>query len=139
MVLALGLLGGGLAGFLGFKSYANTHDPKQRVSIEFRRALVEEADKKGVGGAHVQKLRDEVSRFDRLGRLCYIMLAAGLLGVAAGVLAFLRRGKLAAPLMLLPAAGAAVLFVPSLVMTAPLVLGGLLSLLIRSRPRARPA
>jgi hypothetical protein len=138
IVLVLGILGGGLEGFLGFKSYSNVHDPAEIAAFERMRTLLEEAEKAGTQGTRIQGAREEVTRIEQLRRVCYVMLAGGLLGIAGGVLAFLRWGKTAAALMLLPSAAAGALFVASLVTNIPLILAGLLSLLIRWRPRAQP-
>jgi hypothetical protein len=139
IVLVLAILSGGVTGFLGFKAYSNVHDPSQQKTLERHRALLEVAEKAGVQRADTQDLREEIARFERLGRVCYAMLAAGVLGIAGGVLAFLRRRKVAAPLMLLPPAVAGILYAPSLIFASLLILAGLLSFLIRPWPPAERA
>jgi hypothetical protein len=137
-VLVLSLVGAGLAGFLGFKTFSNTHDETQIASIKLARTLLEEGQKATPGDPKLDSVRAEVKRFDQLRVVCYFLLAGGLLGVAGGVLALLRRGKIASPLLLLPALAAAVVAPITAVLTSPLLLAGLLALLIRSAPRRPP-
>lgn len=132
MVLVFAILGSGLAGFLGFTAYRNTHDPAQINSVELLRRMIAEREKTNPSGRELEELRAEVSRFDRLRPVSFILLAALLFGLAGGVLAFLRRGKMAAGLMLLPVAGAGAMAPPTLVLTSPLTLAAILALFVKS-------
>jgi hypothetical protein len=136
IVLVLGIGGAGVAGFLGFKAYVNTHDPQQIASIEMSRIILKEVGASHPGGSGMDEVRSEVRRFDQLAIVCYFLLASGLLGVAGAVLAFLRWRIIAAPLLLVPPIGAAVIAPVTAVLTSPLMLAGLLALLIRRPPRA---
>ena len=135
IVLVLAILGAGVAGFLGLKAYSNTHDPEQIASIERSRAVLASLDKASPGNTMLNLAREEVDRFDRLRIVCYFLLAGGVLGVAGGVLAFLRLGKIAAPLLILPAIGAAVFAPITAILTSPLLVDGILAFFIRSAPR----
>jgi hypothetical protein len=138
IVLVLCLPGAAITGFLGFKAYSNTHDPAQIESVERNRAVVEAADKVIPDNPLLEDARKEVKRFDQLKVVCYFLLAGCLLGLAGGVLALLRWGKIAAPLLILPAVGAAVIAPISAILTSPLLLAGILAIFIKRPPRAAP-
>jgi hypothetical protein len=137
-ILILAQIGSGLAGALGVMSFSNTHDAEQIALVERMRARVAEEEKARPDDPWVQKERAEVERFDKNRVLCWILLAACLLGLTGAVLAFVRKGKFASPLMIVPGAGGGVIFAPSLIFTSPLLLAGLLDLLVRSAPRRPP-
>jgi hypothetical protein len=136
IVLILGIGGGGLAGVLGLKGYLNTHDPVQKAAHEANKTFLKEREKAGPAATLVSETQKEVERIEKVSVVCYFLLAGGVLGLAGGVLAFLRLGKVAAPLMVLPAVGAGVIVPPSLILNSPLMLGGLLAILIKGAPRA---
>jgi hypothetical protein len=135
IVLVLGILGGGVSGIFGFKAYSNTHDPEQITAAEHNREFIKIAEKAGATDPLLEKTRKEVDRFERNAIACYFLLAGGLLGIAGGVLAFYRWGKLAALFMIVPAVGAAVVQPPAAILTSPLILSGILSALVKRPPR----
>jgi hypothetical protein len=138
LVLVLALPGAGLAGYLGFLAYRSTHDATEIAAVQLARAVVEEGDKAKASSENLESFRQAVKRFDQRRVACYFLLAACLLGVAGGVLALLRRGRIACPLLILPAVGAAVVMPVSAILTSPLLAAGLLALLIRPAPRRPP-
>jgi hypothetical protein len=132
MVLVLAILGGGLAGLLGLMAWKNTHDSAQIASLDVMRRLIAELEKTNPSARELLGLRAEVSRFDRLGWVSYVLFAVLVSGLTGGVLAFLRRGKTAAAAMFLPVIIAGALAPPTLIFTAPLTLAALLALLVKS-------
>jgi hypothetical protein len=131
IVLVIALAGAGIAGAVGFRMYANAHDPEQQAITEKNRADIKALEKVDPSNTKLQDARNEVDRFERQGRVCYALLAAAVLGLAGAVLAFMRRRMIAAPLLLLPAVGSGVIAVPAFVLTAPLILSGMFSLMIK--------
>jgi TRAP-type C4-dicarboxylate transport system permease small subunit len=138
IVLILALLGAGIVGVLGFMAFKTTHDPAQIRSYEISRALVNEADQSKTPISGLDNIRAEVNRFEKLRVGCYFMLATAVLGLAGGVLAMLRFGKIAALLLVLPPIVTAVILPISSVFSSLLILAGLLALLIRPARRRAP-
>jgi hypothetical protein len=106
--LVLGVIGGLLAGMLGLIWIRDASRMRE---------LVDSARSLGVDTGEV----------DKLVIAAYILLAAMVVGVVAGVLAFKGKGKVAAPLMIVGAIAPALLAPKALVFTFILLLGGLLS------------
>lgn len=117
-VLALGILGGLAAAALGAKWIADYN--KYQATVE-----------------NLQSLGADLSQLTGLVRAGYALVLSLVLGLAGGILAFRRKGRLAAALML---AGPVIagIFVPrSLAFTSLLIIGGLLALAIKPSPQAR--
>ena len=131
IVLILGVVGAGSAGFLGFRYYSNAHDAEQQRITESNRATIKKYESTDPSSSTLKSAHDNVEKFELFGRACYPLLAAAVLGLAGGVLAFKRRRLIAVPLLLLPPAVVGVIAVQVVAFTAPLILGGLLSLMIK--------
>jgi hypothetical protein len=131
-VLVLAILGGLVSGALGAAAFANSRDPAQQITAEASRAIIRDLEKNAPADPALAEYRRELARYERLGLVGLTMMVTGVLGLASGVLAFLRRGKIAAPLLIVPAVAAAVLSLPALVFTSLLIVAGGLSLLIKS-------
>jgi hypothetical protein len=134
--LVLALAGAVLAGYFGFVAYSVTHRADQVEEYDLRRALVTEAEKTHPNDPAVAKTRAEVTDFEQRRLAAYFLLGACPLGIVGGVLALARRGKIACPLLLLPAGAASAVAPKIAILMAPLFLAGLLALLIRSAARA---
>ena len=106
--LVLGIIGGLLAGMLGLTWMRDANRMRE---------LIDAARNLGVDTGEV----------DKLVIAAYILLAAMIVGIVAGVLAFRGKGKIAAPLMILSAIAPALFAPKALVFTFILLLGGLLS------------
>ena len=106
--LVLGIIGGLLAGMLGLTWMRDANRMRE---------LIDAARNLGVDTGEV----------DKLVIAAYILLAAMIVGIVAGVLAFRGKGKIAAPLMSLGAIAPALFAPKALVFTFILLLGGLLS------------
>jgi hypothetical protein len=131
-------MGGGVAALLALGAYVNAYDPMQRAGAEMTRAAIAELERTGGHPSDLQTLREELSRFERLALLGHVLLVGAVLGLAGGLLAFFRLGKVAAPMLIVPAVVAGVLVLKTLIFTAVLIVAGVLALLIRSRPRMAP-
>jgi len=107
--LILGVIGGLLAGVLGLTWLRDAS--RMRELVDAARSL-------GVDTGEV----------DKLVIAAYILLVAMVVGIAAGVLAFKGKGKIAAALMIISAIAPALFAPKALVFTFILLLGGLLSL-----------
>src|SRR5581483_4287503 len=115
--LILGILGGLAAGALGIKWLSDAHQMRE---------LIGAAREFGV----------DTGELDKLIIAAYILLAAMVLGIIVGVLAFKGKGKIAAGLMLVGALLPVVFAPKALVFTFLLLVGGALSLLARPRQKA---
>ena len=137
LVLAFGILGGLAAGFLGFKWNRDANDPTNKTLIEASRKLLEEAEKGGAKGPRLEEAKAQIAKYDKAVKASYILMAGLPVGIAAGVLGFLRISPIVAGVLMLAAmAGPAVLAPPSLVFTCPFLVGGILAFLVKSKPRA---
>ena len=114
--LALGIIGGLLAGVLGLTWIRDAS--RMRELVEAARSL-------GVDTGEV----------DKLVIAAYILLAAMVVGIVAGVLAFKGKGKAAAVLMIVAAIAPALFAPKALVFTFILLLGGMLS--FAARPKVK--
>lgn len=114
--LALGVIGGLLAGVLGLTWIRDAS--RMRELVEAARSL-------GVDTGEV----------DKLVIAAYILLAAMVVGIVAGVLAFKGKGKAAAVLMIVAAIAPALFAPKALVFTFILLLGGMLS--FAARPKVK--
>jgi len=112
--LILGILGGLAAGALGIKWLSDAHQMRE---------LIGAAREFGV----------DTGELDKLIIAAYILLAAMVLGIIGGVLAFKGKGKIAAGLMLVGALLPVVFAPKALVFTFLLLVGGALSLLARPK------
>jgi hypothetical protein len=119
-VLVLGILGGVIDGALGAKWIS---DYKQY------RATVESLESMGA----------DLSQLESLVQAGYALVLAFVLGLAGGVLALRRQGRLAGGLMLAGPVLAAMFAPQSLVFSSLLIVGGLLAFTIKSGPRAAAA
>ena len=135
-VLILALLGVAATGAIGFKWYSDS-----KTESEKGRELV-----KKLGGSPVEqeaKLKKLDELASKINLICYGMFGVAVLGLAGGILGFLRKKFIAAPLLLIPPAipcyfGLAVegFLVRVLILCSPLLLAGLLSFLIKVQPSA---
>jgi hypothetical protein len=112
--LVLGVIGGLLAGMLGLTWIRDAS--RMRELVDAARSL-------GVDTGEV----------DKLVIAAYILLAAMVVGVVAGMLAFKGKGRLAAAMMIMAAIAPALFAPKALVFTFVLLLGGLLSLAARPK------
>jgi len=112
--LILGILGGLAAGALGMKWLSDAHQMRELIGAA-----------RGLGV--------DTGELDKLIIAAYILLAAMVLGIIGGVLAFKGKGKIAAGLMLVGALLPVVFAPKALVFTFLLVVGGGLSLLARPK------
>lgn len=106
--LILGVIGGLLAGTLGLTWMQDANRMRELI-------------------AAARNLGVDTGEVDKLIIAAYILLAAMVVGIVAGVLAFKGKGKIAAPLMILGAIAPALFAPKALVFTFILLLGGLLS------------
>ncbi len=136
VVLVLGILGGLAAGLMAAGLYTVANDPTEKMAAEIARRMIQDLEKASPSSPQLAELRAGLARFERNALVGHIGLAAAVLGIAAALLAFFRMGKVAAPLMILPAAAAGILNAKTLVFTALLIVTGILCLFIKSKPRA---
>lgn len=135
-VLILALLGVAASGGIGFKWYSDS-----RTESEKGREQIKMAGGSKVTQEAKQKQLDEL--VNKLNLICYGMFGAAVLGLAGGILGFLRKKFIAAPLLFIPPAvpcyfGLAVegFLVKVLIVCSPLLLAGLLSFAIKVQPAA---
>ena len=112
--LILGILGGLAAGALGMKWLSDAHQMRELIGAA-----------RGLGV--------DTGELDKLIIAAYILLAAMVLGIIGGVLAFKGKGKIAAALMLVGALLPVVFAPKALVFTFLLLVGGALSMLARPK------
>lgn len=112
--LILGILGGLAAGALGIKWLSDAHQMRELIGAA-----------RGLGV--------DTGELDKLIIAAYILLAAMLLGIIGGVLAFKGKGKIAAALMLVGALLPVVFAPKALVFTFLLLVGGALSMLAKPK------
>jgi len=112
--LILGILGGLAAALLGIKWLSDAASMKE---------LIGAARNIGVDTAEIDKLITSA----------YFLLASGMLGIVGGVLAFKRKGKIAASLMLAGVVAPALFAPRSLVFTWLLLVGCMISFLVKSK------
>jgi hypothetical protein len=131
VALVLGIVGGLTSGFLGYKWYSDASDPVNKEKIEIVRAA-------SLGPGATEELKAEVAELDKAIKASYFLLVALPLGIAGGILAFLRRGFSGAALMLLAVLGPAILNWRSLIFTCPLIVGAVFCFLVRPARAAQP-
>lgn len=112
--LVLGIIGGLLAGMLGLTWIRDASRMRELVGA-------------------ARSLGVDTGEVDKLIVAAYILLAAMVVGVVAGVLAFKGKGRLAAPLMIVAAIAPALFAAKALVFTFVLLLGGLLSFAVKPK------
>jgi len=112
--LILGILGGLAAGALGMKWLSDAHQMRE---------LIGAAREFGV----------DTGELDKLIIAAYILLAAMVMGIIGGVLAFKGKGKIAAGLMLVGALLPVVFAPKALVFTFLLLVGGAMSMLAKPK------
>lgn len=112
--LILGIVGGLAAALLGIKWLSDASSMRELIGA-------------------VRNAGVDTSEIDKLVTSAYILLASGVLGFVGGGLAFTRRGKIAAAVMVIGAVAPAVFAPKSLVFTFLLLVGGLVSLLVKSK------
>ncbi|HKB41675.1 MAG TPA: hypothetical protein VKD72_34945, partial [Gemmataceae bacterium] len=149
-VFILALLGGIACGFLGLIAKTAESKTQAKVYLQALEQMTSEQEweaKLRKENKNPDNVREAIARYRRLLLLCYALLAAFPLSVGAGLLILNRRGLFAAPLLLLAAAVPFYLTrqvaahaddVPVVIQIATglVALAGLLSLLVRRRPRA---
>jgi len=137
LVLVFALLGAVAAGILGFKWYSDANDPMRKTLIDAARKELDNAEKTGIRGVKAEEAKAAMAKFDNAVKASYILMAGFPVGIAAGLLAFLRISPLiAAVLMLAAMVGPAILAPPSLIFTSPFLVGAVLAFLVKSKPRA---
>lgn len=129
IVFLLAILGTAGAGYFGWKLKQELDSPDHKVQVELAAALA-----KATGVEPPQ---------DKTAQNMYAFFAIAGLGLIGGLLALAGRGPLAALLLIVPPLVPAALmpmagFIPSLVFTGALILGGLLAFFIRRRPAYVP-
>jgi hypothetical protein len=140
LVLVFAILGGLAAGFLGFKWYQDANDPINKGLIDAARKMLEDTQRAGGQGAKLEEAKAQIAKFDKAVKASYVLMAGLPVGILAGVLAFLRISPIiASVLMLAVMVGPGILAPPSLVFTSPFLVGAVLALLIKSKPRAAGA
>jgi hypothetical protein len=139
VVLVLGIVGSLAAALLALGAYTSANDPSEQAASAFAQIMIKDLEKANPNSPELQELRSAVARHERMSLLGHVAMAACVLGIMAALLAFFRLGKVAAPLMILPAVAAAVLVAKSLIFTALLIVTGILCLFIKPRPRAEAA
>jgi hypothetical protein len=140
LVLVFAILGGLAAGYLGFRWYQDTNDPIIKAVIDADRKLLEQPGQASGQGAKLEEAKTRIADYDKFVKASYILMAGLPVGVLAGALAFLRTSPIiASVLMLAVMIGPGVLHPRSLVFTSPFLVGAVLALLIKSKPRAAGA
>lgn len=127
VVLALGALGGLVAAALGMNWIAQYNDLQRLLARDDIQLVVQSVD-----------MDAQVAAAALLMRASYVLLAGLVLGVAGGVMAVRRRGRLAAALMVAAPVIAAVLAPKSLFASALLLIGGALALLVKTPVASAP-
>lgn len=122
--LILGIVGGVVAGLLGMIWLRDYYSMKDQLEAA---ASLSQA----VGG-------DVTAQLQQLVTAAYLLLGSLLLGIVGGILAFMGKGKIAGPLMLLGALLPAIFAPKALVFTALLVIAGVVSFFVKPRRQAPP-
>jgi hypothetical protein len=122
VVLIVGILGAIAAGGLGVKWLNDYRQLKDLV--EMTRAL----------SGQDPETQAKLAELDRMVWTAYLLLAGGLVGAAGCILAFLGKGLIGGPLMLVSALAPVILFPKVLLFTSILLLGGSLALFVRRAP-----
>jgi hypothetical protein len=135
VVLVLGILGSLATALMALGLYALTNDPIEKAAAEHVREMIAGLEKSAPDASELPQLKSDLARFERMSLVGHVGLAACLLGITAALLGFFRLGKVAAPLLILPAIGAAILATRSLLFTSLLIVAGVLCLFIKSKPR----
>jgi hypothetical protein len=128
VVLAVGVLGGVVAAALGMNWIAQYNDLQRLMAREDIQQVVQSTD-----------MTAQVAAATSLMRASYVLLAGLVLGIAGGVMAVRRQGRLAAGLMIAAPVIAAVMAPTSLVASALLLIGGALALLVKAPAASAPA
>ncbi|HJQ25109.1 MAG TPA: hypothetical protein VKA60_14420 [Blastocatellia bacterium] len=115
--LILGVLGGLAAGALGIKWLSDAHQMRELIGA-------------------ARELGVDTGELDKLVMAAYVLIAAMVMGIAGGVLAFKGRGRYAAGLMLVGALLPVVFAPKALAFTFLLLVGGCLSFMAKPRQKA---
>jgi hypothetical protein len=126
IVLTLAVLGGLASAGLGYKWMSDAREVRPVLY-----AMLQNPDFANV--ASDPEVKPKLQELERLTTASYFLLAAGPLALAGGILAVTGRGNLAALFLLAAAAGPIVFTLKSLLTTSLLLIGGLLSFLVKPR------
>lgn len=122
VVLILGILGGLTSGYLGYRWLSD---------YDSRKGDIERMRKESASGKDAE-LDAKLAQVDKAHKASYCLLAGCLLGIAGGVLGYMGKGLIGAALMLVGFAVPAIFAPLSLVFSCPLILGCVLSLLVKA-------
>jgi hypothetical protein len=131
--LVLALLGSAGSLFLAYQWRSDFEKEKEKIALglaflEFAGEIEKEVPPDPKQAEALAKARAAYDQLARAVRAIRFLFAGAALGLLGGLLALLGRTSCAAALLLVAAAGPAVLLPLTLVFTCPLVLGGLLAL-----------
>ncbi|MDP6634524.1 MAG: hypothetical protein QGG42_06480 [Phycisphaerae bacterium] len=115
--LIIGIVGGICCGLLGMQWISDYNESKALIDI------VEE-----VAGES-----EELAELERAVISAYMLLAATVLGIAGGILGFVGKGKIGAPVMLVGAILPAVFALPSLLAGSLLIIGAVFAFLAKPK------
>jgi hypothetical protein len=136
VALVLGIVGALAVALMALGAYAVANNPIERAAAEHVRESIAGLEKNMPDAPELAQMRSDLSRFERTGLLGHVGLVACVLAIAGALLGFFHLGKVAAPLLILPAIGGAILNPRSLIFTTVLIATGIICLFIRSKPRA---
>jgi hypothetical protein len=136
IVLVLAVLGAGVSGWLFFRWLGEQNDEKLKTDVELQRGVIKAAG--GQGGPRIEEMKKNVEKWDSRKRTLWLMLAATVLGIAGGVIAFLRLGSLGGLVLLLGVVGPGIAFPPTLLFLSLLIIAGGLAFLIKRGPKSAP-